>query len=184
VPHEPHSHLLQPNDNNAYIWRFIDLPNFLDLITTSTLYFCRGDKFADPYEGMMPDEYVDSVRRGGSNIGSVQKQIRMFDYYRAEFYMNCWHMSPHESAAMWKLYAGTDAGIALKSTYSRLQRAFEHRSERYFLGLANYDSSTVFGPTNAFKFIMWKRKAFEHEKEVRALVWKLDEKSSTVRRGH
>ena len=30
MPYEPHANLIQPEYNNAYIWRFIDLPKFLD----------------------------------------------------------------------------------------------------------------------------------------------------------
>ena len=56
MPYEPHVNLSQPEDNNAYVWRFIDLPKFLDLIRSGSLYFCRGDQFDDPYEGMPPDE--------------------------------------------------------------------------------------------------------------------------------
>jgi hypothetical protein len=53
-------------------------------------------------------------------------------HYRADFFINCWHMSPDESAGMWKLYAGIDAGIAIKSIYSRLQHAFNESRERSF----------------------------------------------------
>ena len=100
MPYEPHANLIQPEDNNAYIWRFIDLPKFLDMLVTGSLYFTRGDMFDDPYEGMPPDEYMEAVRRGGTNIGSVQHQARMFHHYRADFFINCWHMSEHESAGM------------------------------------------------------------------------------------
>ncbi len=126
MPHEPHANLLQPADTNAYIWRFIDLPKFLDMLVTGSLYFTRGDMFDDPYEGMPPDEYMEAVRRGQTNLGSVQHQTRMFHHYRADYFINCWHMSPHESAGMWKVYGGVDAGIAIKSNVqpatARVQR--------------------------------------------------------------
>jgi hypothetical protein len=41
MPYEPHANLIQPEDNNAYIWRFIDLPEFLDMLVTGSLYFTR-----------------------------------------------------------------------------------------------------------------------------------------------
>lgn len=178
MPYEPHAALLQPEDENAYIWRFIDLPKFIDLLHTGSLYFTRADKFDDPYEGLMPDEYVESIRHGLSNLGSVHRQIRMFAHYRADFFVNCWHISPYESAGMWKLYAGVDAGIALRSTYSRLKSELMNSPERSFMGLTNYDASSVFGPVNGFKFMMYKRPSFEHEREVRALIW--DPSQTTV----
>src|SRR5262245_15625587 len=47
MPYEPHANLIQPEDNNAYIWRFIDLPKFLDMLVTGSLYFARGDMFEE-----------------------------------------------------------------------------------------------------------------------------------------
>jgi hypothetical protein len=172
MPYERHGDITDPEDENAYIWRFIDLPKFLDMLTTRSLYFTRGDKFDDPYECMPPDEYMEVVRRGNSNLGGVNRQTRLFHYYRADYYINCWHMSPHESAGMWKLYAGVDAGIAIKSTYSRLKCAFCNSPERFFVGVTSYDHNTVFGSTNPFKFVMCKRPTFEHEREIRAFVWR------------
>jgi len=100
VPCERHDALPQPDDPNAYIWRFIDLAKLIDLLQIGSLYFTRADKLDDPYEGLMPDEYVESVKHGLSNLGSLHRQIRMFAHYRADFFVNCWHMSPRESAAM------------------------------------------------------------------------------------
>jgi hypothetical protein len=172
MPHEKHRDIKGPNDENADIWRFIDPPKLLDMLTTRSLYFTRGDKFDDPYECMPPDEYMEAVKQGNPNLGGVNRQTRLFHYYRAEYYISCWHMSPHESAGMWKLYAGVDAGIAIKSTYSRLKCALRDSPERFFIGVTSYNDDTVFGPINPFKFVMCKRPSFEHEREIRAFVWR------------
>jgi hypothetical protein len=144
-------------------------------MSTSSLYFARGDQFEDPYEGMPPDEYIDAVRHGGTNLGPVPRQIRMFHHYRADYFVNCWHLSPHETFGMWKLYAGIDAGIALRTMYSRLQHAFAQSRERLFLGLTSYKPEHVFGPTNQFKFSSYKRSVFDYEQEVRAIIWRPSE---------
>jgi hypothetical protein len=78
IPYEPHTNLIQPKDNNAYISRFIDLPKFLDMLVAGGLYFTGGDIFEDPYEGMPSDEYTEAVRNARTNIGSVRIQTRMF----------------------------------------------------------------------------------------------------------
>ena len=36
--------------------------------------------------------------------------------------INCWHESDHESAAMWKLYAKDDNGIAIKTDFDSLAK--------------------------------------------------------------
>jgi hypothetical protein len=172
MPYKQHAHCPQPENLNAYVWRFLDLPKFLQLLYSNSLSFARGDQFDDPYEGMPSDEYIESVRMGGSNIGSVHRQVRMMHYYRTCTYINCWHMSEHESAAMWKLYGGLDAGIAIRSTYSRLQHAFNDVAEDVHLGLVQYGGESLFGTLNGIKFIMNKRKSFEHETEVRTFLWR------------
>jgi hypothetical protein len=70
VAYEPHANLIQPDDANAYIWRFIDLPKFLDMLATGALYFTRGDQFDDPYDGMPPDEYIEVVRGGALTLAA------------------------------------------------------------------------------------------------------------------
>jgi hypothetical protein len=37
VGYEAHANLIQPEDNNAYIWRFIDVPKFLDILVIGSL---------------------------------------------------------------------------------------------------------------------------------------------------
>jgi hypothetical protein len=100
----------------------------------------------------------------------------MFHHYRADFFVNCWHMSAHESAGIVELYAGVDAGIALRSMYSRLQSAYRDSPERFYLGLTSYDPNHDLGPTNQFKFSTYKRAAFGSEREVRAMVWRTSER--------
>ena len=46
-----------------------------------------------------------------------------------------WHMSEHESAAMWKLYARTEEAVCIRSTYARLQKALP---DDVYLGRVQY----------------------------------------------
>lgn len=43
-----------PNETSDKIWRYMDLAQYLALIQTGCLYFKRGDKFDDPFEGSYP----------------------------------------------------------------------------------------------------------------------------------
>lgn len=49
---------LEPENQNAAIWRFLDMRKFRDLMTTAELYFCRADLFPDEREGLPPEEYL------------------------------------------------------------------------------------------------------------------------------
>jgi hypothetical protein len=96
-------------------------------------------------------------------------------------------MNDQESAAMWKLYALTDQSIAIRSTYSRLKAALP---VDVYLGVVKYidyqtyafpvlpppiDSSSE-APTrtspawNSLENCVHKRKSFEHEHELRAVI--------------
>ena len=82
-------------------------------------------------------------------------------------------MNDHESAAMWKLYLKSDEGIAIQSTYRRLKDAIVD-DEEFYLGAVRYiDYETQWiHAGNLLSPFVHKRKSFEHEQEVRALVWR------------
>ncbi len=87
--------------------------------------------------------------------------------------VNCWHMNEHESAAMWKLYLKSDEGIAVQSTYNKLLNSM-HDSNDFMLlvGAVNYIdyNKEVIPFGNAFYPYIHKRKSFEHERELRAVI--------------
>jgi hypothetical protein len=70
---------------------------------------------------------------------------------------------------MWQLYADRGAGIAITTSYSRLANSL---GERVYLGMVqyiDYDRSVI-SENNRLFTLMSKRKSFEHEREVRALI--------------
>ena len=93
-------------------------------------------------------------------------------------------MNEHESAAMWNLYLKSNEGIAIQSTYRKL-RASIVDPEMVHLGkveyidyekdvIGHYYDINSANPSvyNPFSTFVHKRKSFEHEREVRALIWK------------
>jgi len=82
-------------------------------------------------------------------------------------------MNEYESAAMWKLYLKSDEGIAVQSIYSKLRDSFIDE-EKVYMGIVkyiDYDRELI-GRGNSFSPFVHKRKSFEHEREVRAIVTK------------
>jgi hypothetical protein len=51
----PHPSFLEP-DENAALWRYVDLAKFCALITSGTLWFSNAETLAqeDPHEGVLP----------------------------------------------------------------------------------------------------------------------------------
>jgi hypothetical protein len=92
---------------------------------------------------------------------------------KTEMALNCWHMNDHESAAMWKLYLKSNDGIAIQSTYNRLSSCLDETEIPVFIGMVKYiDYEKEFiGLNNLLIPYVRKRKSFEHERELRCLIW-------------
>jgi hypothetical protein len=151
------------------------LAKFEWMLAHQALYFARGDRFEDPYEGQLPDEIMASIKSNNAD-SSVYEMWRQFGKNsQRETYLNCWYGSPHESAAMWKLYSGDDgAGVAIVSQFASFVASFEPTAEAVHVGLVKYGDEHLTSQKtigNGFDYWLWKRRPFEHEREVRAVIW-------------
>lgn len=183
-------------ENDSVLWRFMDFTKFVSLISTRTLFFTRVDHFEDPFEGAKGLkknkkkwdkhylEFFKSAYRNppsGTDFNKTDEEIKIESKrllsdlnsigarQQKTTFINCWHENPIESEAMWKLYVSNlNEGIAIKTTYSKLYRAL-NKNPSISIGRVNYiDFNNKFtGINDSFWF---KRKSFEHEKEVRAII--------------
>ena len=89
---------------------------------------------------------------------------------RGSTYVNCWYEEAEESEAMWKLFASQQYGVAVRTTAARLLGSFTERLPDYFGRVAYiaYDKHLI--PVSEFPPVFFKRRAFMHEREVRAIV--------------
>ena len=191
-----HSEFQPPSSPDATIWRYMDLAKFLSLVDRSALFFVRVDKLsdADPFEGYYTTANVeaDNIRfedmpqewRERTNIRDeqafrmlLQSNKRIREIAKADrqvSFVSSWHAQEHESAAMWNLYVKSQEGIAVQSTYQRLVDSLQGYEEfEVYIGMVRYiDYNNDFIPLgNALLPYIHKRKSFEHERELRALIW-------------
>lgn len=106
-------------------------------------------------------------------VAFLNFQLKTLAMMRKQNFANCWHMNETESMAMWKLYLKSDEGIAIKSTANRLRESLSEAPEPLNIGTVdyiNYDEHTFKEPY-FFQYILHKRKSFEHERELRAVLW-------------
>jgi hypothetical protein len=174
MPVETYPDQLEPQDEDAVIWRFMNKEKFRDLISTGKLYFCRADLFHDENEGLPPENYkpfphlnpldLRDRRQIDDSIGNVAQD-------REAFYLSCWHLFREETWKMWKEY-GQD-GVAICSRYRLLKSALDALPDRAFVGLVRYGSKHMTG-WNLFRFITTKRIEYAEEQEVRAGLWIID----------
>jgi hypothetical protein len=157
------------------------------LIHSRALHFTRIDQLQDRFEGAQPvpnlrnpgrlDEYV--VLGDTTNLLEHQKGILAqalaapHPLDRQVVAVNCWHMNVYESAAMWPLYVQGTEGVAIVSTVGKLKRAFDATPESVVIAVVKYiDHATDAIPRGNFlQAFLHKRKSFEHERELRALVF-------------
>ena len=98
--------------------------------------------------------------------------------------VNCWHENEQESDAMWKLYSRIEDGVAIKTDFGSLSKSLIG-ADQVYIGRVNYvDYATTWIPEgNMYGPIQFKRKGFEHEREVRAVIFEdpmKDDRGNTV----
>lgn len=170
--YKKHPVFTPPRNLDATIWRYTDFAKFVSLISRDALYFSRLDHLGDDLEGSVTAE---NVRRRPHIYGEhfeklVPQLAQIIRESRKTTWVNCWHMAEYESAALWATYAGK-GGLAIRSTFRKLCEAID-APEDVFVGRVRYiDYDTdVIPENNSMAPSMFKRKSFEHEREVRAAV--------------
>jgi len=165
--------VFEPPEKNAIIWRYMDFPKFVWMLDQRRLYFCNIDKFKidDPFEGScLPSKLLK-----GTTENVAKNYVEKMNSCGLPLTVNCWHLNDCESAAMWKLYGGANKGIAIQSTFRKMIKAFEEFSDNVYIGKIRYIDyqNEIFNGKAPDKFepILTKRKSFEHEKELRAVMW-------------
>jgi hypothetical protein len=142
------------------IWRYMDLPRFVWMLSTARLWFAKAASFKDdPWEGfgtatrfavandapkVDKHETVDAKTRLISVPEMMADMSRrsadILENARGHLYINSWCLDPLESMAMWEIYGSRGLGVALQSTVEQFQRAakFEIDSSHYAFGKVTY----------------------------------------------
>jgi Protein of unknown function (DUF2971) len=184
-----------PPSDEATIWRFMDYPKFFSMITERRLHLAQIAilRTEDPFEGHETDKLKEIIKRinvpgfaeglskvffGDSTRANYLKTVYGEDNFIKELdrkahttYANCWHVNEHESAALWRLYTQDGAGVAIKSSISKLRESLVNSQENIHVGSVEYiDYEHEFIGGNGYQQFFSKRKSFEHEKELRICV--------------
>lgn len=185
----------KPNPTDI-LWRYMDLGKFIHLISTEKLYFASADSFEDPFEGakgiverkdVWDCFYLNVFREAIKTVPGaplemleprhVEKEARRLlgemtqlnNLSRKHVFISCWHNNSYESEAMWKLYSvNTQNAVAIQTTAEHLYLAL-NRNPDVRIGKVKYvDYNNRFTSENGAYW--YKRKSFEHEREVRAIA--------------
>jgi hypothetical protein len=166
---EPHESFPQPDDGSIKVWRYLDLAKLIGVLHCNQLPFVRMDLLGDEFEGSVPKSVYDAYAANPLNAATM---ARLRPQLKRSAYVTCWHANNAESEAMWRLYCGDGEGVALQTTYERLDASLQEKG--VFLGRVTYVDYEHggFDQINSLTPLMHKRPAFEHEREVRGVIWR------------
>jgi hypothetical protein len=183
-------------ESSSKLWRYMDFTKYVSLLSSRGLYFTRADCFEDTFEGAKglkrnkakwDAHYMKFFRTAIENPpedhkceltdSEVEEQAQRLlrelevggESHRKQTFVSCWHESEHESEAMWRLYSSFLANaVAVRTSFQSLYVSLG-RDPSINIGRIQYiDLKRGYaGVNDAF----WrKRKSFEHEREVRAIL--------------
>ena len=191
---------------SSSMWRYMDFTKFVSILSTRSLYFSNAACFDDEFEGakglrknkqVWDSHYLDFFRRA---VRSVPVEVRLplaeeeiereakrllrdmevaGELDKRRNFISCWHENEHESEAMWKLYSTfIEHAIAIRTTYARLYEALGQNPDIQIGRIEYVDLENDFVDVND---TFWrKRKSFEHENEVRALIFDPEHKGAGI----
>jgi hypothetical protein len=174
----------------------MDFAKLASVLTSRSLFFPSAVELAktDRYEGLLripktpPPLHPQIVAIMAHLTGAPSHQV-VTDLQRivAEgwqfqkpvppyIFINSWHMNDDESDAMWKVYARDTYGAAIRTTFEKLTACFTMTDHDIFIGAVRYIDyeKDLIDHSNAFNRFLYKRKAFAHEREVRAVCQPLE----------
>lgn len=158
------------------LWRYFRAERFVESLQSCALYFPSARQFEDPFEGavaVLPHDWPIDPR-----YGELENADKAFEELRRLTKISCWHCADYESDAMWKLYAASSKGVAVRTTAARLQAALhpfrlapDYGEEEPFWGRIRYvhlhAERLRVGMEERF---FMKHRAFEWEREFRVAI--------------
>ncbi len=165
----PQEDLLRTPRPDAVIWKYFRPEYFPNLLETGTLFLNQASRFKDTMEGRMNERQRRSLTDESPGVvGGVEA---LHDYVRQRTWVTCFNVSEQEDRDMYSEYCGPEAGVAIRTTFARLESARQnHPSAREaFSALVTYRDDDYLRFKLGF-LIFQKLPRFCHEQELRTCV--------------
>jgi hypothetical protein len=142
----------------------------------------------------MDEEYEQAHLEGDFPEDGLERHKELVGVLRDCTYISCWHQKGTESAAMWSKYGGDHGAIAIETSVRRLRQALEDTDHVVHIGEVDYHifkeeyrdeneenldvNAEKLNPeflltrneSHSFAPFLYKRKSFDYEEEVRAII--------------
>jgi hypothetical protein len=156
------------------LWRYLDYSKFEDLVSSSTLYFSRPDRFKDPFEGRIThtDPAVvsesDKVFRQSYRLADdAATRSAQHDVHRQVVFISCWHRNTHDTQEMWDEYTKSSDSVVVSTTVNSLIRHMPSSIMQYGVTYMSTDKPRTEFSHNSLFF--YKPTKYSFEKEYRLL---------------
>ncbi len=180
----------QPPDDQIKVWRYMDLPKFIDFLQTNLLHLGRVSAFKDYFEGTYPQGAAATSRELMKGLVSAEiltemtmaakNAMRLYSSYIRKvlgerMYASCWYSGDAENALMWRAYGGSGLGVVIQSTYAKVRDNIPANLEfPVCIGQVRYmdyiaDGHPGFNTSIPLETYLNKRKEYASEREVRLL---------------
>jgi hypothetical protein len=166
-----------PRRPTAKIWRYVEFEKLLDYLERKALFFSCADRLGDELEGSLPpgyDELIEKLKSRKTPKIPIDEDKRLraeqLQLVRRLSLVSSWHLSEHESYAMWRLFMSNKQGVAIQTTVGRFQSALQAQSLTAYLCRVNYLHSSYVKRNHHLSLLTNKDAAFSYEREVRAII--------------
>lgn len=174
--------LSPPPNSRQLLWRYFPYERLLDLLVSEELFFAHLPVLSDGLEGSLTERTRDKLFRWfherNGDAAVAHREVALYEKHQEAFFVNCWHMNNVESYLMWKVYA--DRGFAVRTTFERIQAAFEPFKGSIAGGVVEYidfeRDTTELG--NVFSHVITKDLPYIDEREFRLLFWRVEPKNT------
>ncbi|MDB2473786.1 hypothetical protein N9W70_04980, partial [Schleiferiaceae bacterium] len=171
----------KPINGNRIVWRYLSLEKFLDLLLNSEIFFTNLTKLTDKYEGTI---FQSNLRMANSAIkdnpsykkkkAEITREHNRVNNLRNYTLVNCWTLKKHESFALWKIYVGTNPGVAIRTTVSKLRQSINKMDQEFDENISMAKVKYQDRLDESFSRIeatITKKKFYDFESEMRLMVF-------------
>lgn len=162
---------MEPNDK---VWRYLPFSRFIWLVQNQKLWLSRTDLLEDPWELAVTGQEISylAVRRPISELGVqgetfLERTKRVLETWRTTTFINCWCARQEESHALWRVFCGKNEGVAIQSTWQKLQDTAQNLRV-VPVDYTGYDQKIR--PPQQEQIAIRKRRMFDYEHEVRIIA--------------
>ncbi len=154
---------------NTRVWRYLSFAKFTSMLQLKQLWLSSAELLDDKWEVMPDGQQINAIinRRPSSKIAeatldAIAKTVKEL---RQKTFINCWSVSENESHALWRIYCPSSEGVAIQTTFDRLQKSVGLPVLEVKYGLSEADVSL-----DALTLVTQKRPMFAYEQEVRIVL--------------